>query len=391
MIKRSISSHLLDLQQKYPVLAITGPRQSGKTKLSKALFPNHQYLNLENLDVLQLAQSDPRSFLKTGSGEKMIIDEVQKCPELLSYLQVEVDVQNIDGQFVITGSQNFSLQEGITQSLAGRVANFVLLPLSYREVDVSDYSHEFIDERQSILRGFYPRSLVKQIKPSDFYSDYVSTYVERDVRQIKNIGDLALFQKLLLLVAGRVGQLINYSSLANDVGVSVKTIQSWLSVLEASYLIFSLKPFHRNFGKRVIKSPKIYFCDTGLLCFLLKINTAAQLSQHYAYGQIFENFVVAEVLKNTLHHRKNQELYFYRDSSGLEIDLLIDAEGEQQAVEIKSAQTYSSGMMQALTSWRQLAHQKECITALVYTGEHEQQAQTHQLLNWRSFFSGLNE
>ncbi|MEK7457870.1 MAG: ATP-binding protein [Patescibacteria group bacterium] len=390
MIHRTITSKILELKEKYPVISITGPRQSGKTSLAQELFPNYIYYNLENLDSLALAKSDPKNFMKVGSGKRIIIDEVQKFPELLSYIQVEVDAQKIDGQFVITGSQNFSIAESISQSLAGRVANFTLLPLSYSEVRGSTYSGLFAESKQSILRGFYPRSLVKDIHPEDFYRDYLSTYVERDVRQIKNVGDLSVFQKFLQLLAGRVGQLVNFSSLANDVGVNYKTIKSWLSILEASYIVYSLQPYYENFGKRITKSPKIYFCDTGLLCHLLKINSVNELETHYAYGQIFENFVITEVYKSNFNLRKNEQIYFWRDSNGNEVDMVIDRGENKSGIEIKAGQTFNSEMLKGLLQWQSLDPQKNVPTTLVYNGELEQQVNNHEIINWKTFLSVLD-
>lgn len=390
MISRMISTKILKLKQKYPVISITGPRQSGKTSLAQELFPDYTYYNLENLDSLSLAKDDPRSFLKIGSGERMIIDEVQKFPDLLSYIQVEVDTRKIDGQFVTTGSQNFSLAEGISQSLAGRVANFTLLPLAYSEIRRSKYSALFSDSKQTILRGFYPRPLVKNIQPKDFYRDYVSTYVERDVRQVKNIGDLSVFQKFLQLLAGRVGQLINFSSLANDVGVNYKTIKSWISILEASYIVYTLRPYYENFGKRVTKSPKVYFYDVGLLCHLLKINSVNELETHYAYGQIFENFVITEVYKHMFNLRKNEQIYFWRDSNGHEVDAIIDQSENKYGIEIKAGQTFNNEMLKGLLQWLSLNPKKNSPTSLVYNGAFEQRVQNHDVMNWKTFLSALD-
>lgn len=385
MIQRAITEKVLELKDKYPVVSIVGPRQSGKTSLAKEIFPDYAYYNLENLDMLSLAQADPKRFLQIGSGTKMIIDEIQKFPDLLSYIQVEVDTKKIDGQFIITGSQNFAISAGISQSLAGRVANFTLLPLSYAELQTSRYASQFSQTKQSILRGFYPRPLVKSIAPSDFYRDYISTYVERDVRQIVNIGSLALFQKFLQLVAGRVGQLLNLSSLANDVGVTYKTIESWLSVLQASYIVYLLQPYHKNFGKRVIKSPKVYFYDVGLLCHLLRITSEQELGTHFAYGQIFENFVLIEQLKKSNNQRKNEQLYFWRDSSGSEVDIILDLGEKTRAIEVKSAQTFNTSMLTALSRWRKLDPTRNTLTTLVYSGEAEQLVNDHEIKNWQSF------
>lgn len=391
MIKRAISEKVIELSQKYPVISITGPRQSGKTSLCKKLFPDHLYANLENLDTLARAKTDPRSFLRTGSGSRMIVDEIQKFPDLLSYLQTEADQQQADGQFVITGSQNFTISEGISQSLAGRVGQFTLLPLSMREVKESQYADKFVQLHNILSRGFYPRSLVKNINAQDFYRDYVSTYVERDVRQIKNIGDLSLFQKFLSLVAGRVGQLVNYSSLANDVGVSYKTIESWLSVLEASYIIYTLKPYYKNFGKRSIKSPKIFFYDVGLLCHLLEINSPDQLRTHYAIGSIFENLLITEIKKIQHNQRKNEGMYFWRDNHGHEVDLLLSMGGKLHGIEIKSAQTFSNDMLKNLQYWKDLDEKTNTHSTVVYVGLAQQDIGQIKLINWESFLFKLSK
>jgi len=389
MIKRALASKIVELSKKYPVISITGPRQSGKTSLAQELFPDYQYYNLENLDSLTLAQADPKNFLQVGTGKRMIIDEIQKFPDLLSYIQVEVDAQKKDGQFVITGSQNFAIVEGISQSLAGRVANFTLLPLAYTEIQVSQYKKVFVDSGESMLRGFYPRPLVKNISSEDFYRDYLSTYVERDVRQIKNIGDLSSFQRFLQLVAGRVGQVVNLSSLANDVGVNYKTIESWLGILEASYIVYTLQPYYENYGKRVIKSPKVYFYDVGLLCFLLRINSLHELETHFAYGQIFENFIITEILKDNVNLRKNEQIYFWRDSNGNEVDAIIDAGEHKQGIEIKVARTFHNDMLKGLFQWRSLDPKKNTPTTLIYSGEREQEVQEHRVCYWRTFLENL--
>ncbi len=389
MIKRIIADKVLELANKYPVVSITGPRQSGKTSLAQGLFPNYIYVNLENLDTLALAKADPKGFLKIGSAERMIIDEVQKFPELLSYIQVEVDAQKKDGQFIITGSQNFAISQHISQSLAGRVANFTLLPLSYSELIESPYASEFSKSDTSMLKGFYPRPLIKNIQPEDFYRDYLSTYVERDVRQIKNIGDLSTFQRFLQLLAGRVGQLVNFSSLANDVGVNYKTIESWLSILEASYITYDLQPYHQNYGKRVIKTPKVYFYDVGLLCYLLKINSITELETHFAYGHIFENFIITEILKSNFNQRKNEQIYFWRDSNGNEVDAIIDSGESKQGIEIKAARTFNPEMLKGLSVWFTLNPTKHHPTTLIYTGEGEQKVHEHDVTNWKTFLRDL--
>lgn len=391
MIKRSITDKVFELSTKYPVISITGPRQSGKTRLCKAIFSEYTYLNLENLDTLARATADPKSFLQVGSGQRIIIDEIQKSSDLLSYIQTEVDEQDIEGQFIITGSQNFAISEGISQSLAGRVAQFTLLPLSVGEIAQSEYRDQFSDDQDYMLQGFYPRPVVKNISDQDFYRDYLATYVERDVRQIKNIGDLALFQKFLKLVAGRVGQLVNYTSLANDVGVSYKTIESWLSVLEASYITYRLQPYFKNFGKRLIKSPKLFFYDVGLLCYLLEISSESELRTHYARGQIFENLVMTEVKKQIFNARRNEKMYFWRDNHQNEVDLLLSSGSQLHGIEIKSSQTFNPDMLSTLKSWHALETDVKQATSLAYAGSAEQSIEGIQLENWKTFVSGLEK
>ncbi|NSW53968.1 MAG: ATP-binding protein [Anaerolineae bacterium] len=382
MIKRQIRSSIQSLSQKYPVISITGPRQSGKTTLARACFPDHQYVNLESLDLLQAAQDDPRSFLQLNSGKKMVIDEIQKFPDLLSYIQVEVDQQKITGQFVVTGSQQFALNEHISQSLAGRSANFTLLPFSVAELSASGILQ---DHYEWMLKGFYPRIYNLELSPTDFYRDYVFTYVERDLRQIRNIGDLSTFQRFMQLLAGRVGQIVNLSSLGNDVGIDHKTIQSWIGVLEASYIVFRLPPYFENFGKRIIKNPKVFFYDTGLLCYLLGIESTSELDRHFAVGSIFENFIISEVQKSIFNQRAIGRLYFWRDSNGNEVDLIIDRGRVKRAVEIKLGSTYSSSMLKGLKFWHNLLPPDQQDNVLVYTGEMTPVIQDVQLCNWKDF------
>lgn len=379
MIKRALIPKIKKLSTLYPVIAITGPRQSGKTTLVKEIFSDYLYLNLENLDLLSAARTDPRNFLHLGSGQKIIIDEIQKLPDLFSYIQTEVDERKISGQFVITGSQQFELSEKISQSLAGRVANFTLLPLAISEIGKIPAFEKLA------VNGFYPRIYDRPIPPKDYYRDYLSSYVERDVRQIKNIGDLSSFQRFLQLVAGRVGQIVNFSTLASDAGISHRTAESWLSVLEASYIIFRLQPYFQNFGKRVIKSPKLYFYDTGLLCYLLGIDSPKGLSVHFATGHIFENMVIADCLKQTCNDRSSDRLYFFRDNNGLELDLIVDHSGTQKGIEIKSGRTFNPEMLSGLKQWQKLnAHAGET-GYLVYNGELEQKIGNNKVVNWKSF------
>ncbi|MFC1790040.1 ATP-binding protein [Patescibacteria group bacterium] len=389
MIKRQLELKIKDQLTKFPVVAITGPRQSGKTTLAKILSPDYKYFNLEDISTKTLASSDPVSFINS-IADKAIIDEIQKLPELLSQIQVKVDESKKMGQFVITGSESLLLSEKISQSLAGRVANNVLLPLSYEELKKSGKELKNIDSQ--ILRGFYPRIYSTNMTFSEFFPEYVNTYVEKDVRSLKNIGSLSLFEKFLQLLAGRAGQLLNLTSLANDVGVSHNTIESWVSVLEASYIIFRLKPYYKNLGKRVIKSPKVYFHDTGLLCYLLNIGSVDILKSHYAMGSIFENLIVNEVNKYIYNNKLRSKLYFYRDSNGNEVDLLIDSGAMILGIEIKASQTYSVDFLKGLRSFdTSNSGSIEFKAFITYRGKHNQEINNIRLRNFVSLHEVLRE
>ena len=321
MFKRDITESILYAAKYYPVITITGPRQSGKTTLAKSLFPDKQYISLEDPDMREFATKDPRGFLDVYK-DGAIIDEVQHCPELFSYIQTKVDLDGVNGQFILTGSQNFLLLAKVSQSLAGRVGIIHLLPLSYSEI--SSKINLENNPNNLIYKGFYPKLYKTDLSPSVWYRDYIRTYIERDVRQMKNITDLVAFQTFLKICAGRVGQLINFSSISTECGISYNTIKSWLSVLQTSFIIYMLKPHHKNFNKRLVKQQKLYFYDTGLACSLLGIESPDQLQTHYARGALFENMVIMEILKNRLNSGKEEGLYFWRDNHGHELDILID-------------------------------------------------------------------
>lgn len=383
MIKREIIKKIKDLQDKYPVIQITGPRQSGKTTLVKEIFKEYEYVNLENPDQRSQAINDPRTFLKLGSGTRMIIDEIQEVPDLVSYIQGEVDEMKVNAQFIVTGSQNFKISETVSQSLAGRVAIFELLPLSYSELSQINSN---MNISELLLSGSFPAIFTRNINPVDFYRDFTNTYITRDVRTIRNIGDLSTFQRFLELLAGRVGQIINMTSLSNDVGISVKTVEQWLSILEASYLIIRLQPFFENTSKRLVKSPKIYFTDTGLVAYLLGINSVQELTNHFIYGSLFENLIIIEKLKEIYNTRKNEKIYFWRDNKGVEIDLLIDKGLQKELVEIKSSKTFNSDFLKNIKLVRALLEDKYKITAsLVSMGEYNQLIQDVQMSNWVDF------
>ncbi|MHB1646820.1 MAG: ATP-binding protein [Candidatus Acididesulfobacter diazotrophicus] len=343
MIKRIIGDVLKNLANQYPVVTITGPRQSGKTTLIKNVFADKQYVNLESPDIRQFAVNDPKGFL--AQYNNAILDEIQRAPELLSYIQPIVDKNKEQGQFIITGSQQFEVLNNISQSLAGRTALLKLLPFSISEIkNIVDVS--LTDKL--IYTGFYPRIYDMNLDPHQAIGDYIVTYVERDIRQLISIKDLNLFEKFLKLCAGRIGQLLNFQGLANDVGVSHTTVRSWVSILEASYIIFLLPPWYNNFSKRLVKSPKLYFYDVGLASYLLGIENEKQVFRDPLRGNLFENLVVAEVLKYRFNKGKKSNLYFYRDSTGLEIDLIYEAGRNVYPIEIKSGATISEDFFKNL-------------------------------------------
>jgi len=376
MIQRLLESKLIMLAQKFPVITVTGPRQSGKTTLVRKSFPDKKYISLEDLDNRSFAQQDPRGFLK--SYENAIIDEAQKVPELFSYIQTKVDEDNIPGQYILTGSQNFLLFEKISQSLAGRVAILKLLPFSYEEL-ASSFGKQ--DYEYYIFNGLYPRIYDRDISPEDFYPSYLQTYIERDVRMVENIRDLSKFQLFLKLCAGRVGQLLNISSLANEAGISRTTATGWLSILEASYIIFLLKPHHKNFNKRIVKMPKLYFYDTGLASYLLGIRSVEQLKTHYSKGALFESFIISELVKKMYNRGKESPYYFWRDKIGNEIDILIEDGVRLIPVEIQSGRTVNNTYFKGLKYWSKISESEEK-GILLFGGENQQEREKFRVIPW---------
>ena len=354
-IEREIEKHIQKLAGFYPIVTVTGPRQSGKTTLIRHLFPQYAYYNLETSDVRDLAMADPKAFVSAGRGP-MILDEVQKLPQLLEYVQLAADQNPDKGRFILTGSHQPELAQAVSETLAGRTGIVELLPLSFAELRRAGV--DVMRRDQMLLDGFMPRRLVDSIDAPQFYADYFRTYVERDARRLLNVSDLDRFELFVKLLAGHVGRQLNKQSLANDVGVSDKTIANWLSVLRASYIVFPVKPYHNNFGKRQTKAPKICFTETGLATYLLGIRTVDQLATHPLMGHLFENMVMVEALKHRLNRGLDSDLYFYRNASGsIEVDLLLEDGLRLLPREVKSSSTYVTSMSASLKAFCALAPQ----------------------------------
>lgn len=387
MIKRDITNKLLQLAGLYPVVSVTGPRQSGKTTLVKYAFPHYDYVTLEDPDIRMVAINDPRKFVenhKTG----LIIDEVQRVPNLFSYIQGVVDKSNKQGQFILTGSQNFLLLEKISQTLAGRVAILKLLPLNMNELTTAKKNNENFEKL--LFTGFYPRLYDKNISPADFYPFYIQTYVERDVKLIKNIINQSTFVRFISMCAGRIGQLLNITDLANSCGISQITVKSWLSILEASYIIYLLQPHYKNFNKRLVKMPKLYFYDTGLACSILGIRNESQLISHFAYGSLFENFIINEFIKNSFNKVKEPKLFFWRDKSGKEIDIIAEQADHLIPVEIKAGKTFSYDYMKNLKYWNKLSQNISENSYLVYGGDNNIDVSEGKIISWKNINIILN-
>jgi predicted AAA+ superfamily ATPase len=381
MIPRQAAPVLQKLALGYPILAITGPRQAGKTTLAQTTFPDKRYLSLEDPDQRAFAEEDPRAFL-ARLPQGAILDEAQRCPALFSYLQTRVDAEKKMGQFVLTGSQQFGLLSNITQTLAGRVGMVQLLPFSLQEMQRGELAINDLDDL--MWRGMYPPVHDRQLAPEQWFANYLVTYVERDVRQLIEVQNLSLFQRFIKLCAARCGQLLNLSSLASDCGVSHKTVRAWISVLEASYVVFLLQPHHQNFGKRLVKTPKLYFVDTGLAAFLLGIRDPQHLSIHSARGALFENFVISELLKRRYNQGLPSNLFFWRNNAGDEVDLVIE-QGEQLIpVEIKSGQTFTSDFLAGLQKWMRLAGETCLAPRLVYGGEENMTRSGVLVQSWKA-------
>lgn len=398
MIPRTLGAKLRKDAENYPVVTVTGPRQSGKTTLVRAVFPDHEYVSLEDPDQRAFALEDPRGFL--GQFERSaILDEVHHAPDLFSYIQVAVDSRDWGGRFILTGSHNFLLLRQVSQSLAGRTAVRHLLPLSIHEllnreppaVDALGGGPPKVESPPEnglmdwLHAGFYPRIHDKHLDPGDWLANYYQTYLQRDVRDVLQIGDLDAFRRFVGLCAGRSGQLLNLSGLGSDAGVTHTTARRWLSVLEASFIVRLLRPHHRNFNKRLTKSPKLYFLDTGLLCYLLRIRSPQQLRLHASRGAVFEGFVVSELVKRALNQGLEPDLYFWRDSAGHEVDLIVEYGQSLLPVEIKSGETINPDFFKGLTKWRKLAGAQNDPAVLIYGGDRSLRRRGVTVYAWWQF------
>jgi predicted AAA+ superfamily ATPase len=365
---------------KYPILVLTGPRQSGKTTFLKNEFPNYTYINLENLDNRTYALNDPNGFL-AEHGDFVIFDEAQRAPELFSYLQTKVDNDKIMGQYILSGSQNFHLMRNISQSLAGRVALFKLLPFDNLEMEDAEWLND--DYAVNLQRGFYPAIYDRDIPSKVFYSNYVQTYVERDLTELIQVKNLKQFRNFITLCAARVGQLLNLNSLANECGISQPTAKSWISVLETSYILYQLQPFHSNINKRMTKNSKLYFYDTGLVCFLLKINDAASLKTSAYKGSLFENFIINEYIKQQYHQHLLLDFWFWRDAVGHEVDFIWQNTEKLNLVEIKASETIITDMFKGLSYMNKFMPDLIESKTIVHTGLFNQNRTAGEVLSWK--------
>lgn len=380
MIRRTQQAKLLQLATKYPFVTITGPRQSGKSTLAEQTFPDYERVSLEDLDNREFATEDPRGFIATYPS-RTIIDEVQRVPTLLSYLQTHTDRERRMGMYILTGSQNAELMDAVDQSLAGRVGILTLLPFSHEEMRSAGILPE--TDNGEIFCGAYPSVYDRGIEPTDYYPNYIKTYIERDVRQMKAIGDLSKFRRLIKLCAGRIGQLLNKASLAVECGVTAPTVDAWLSILEESYVIYFLRPDYNNFSKRLVKSHKLYFYDTGLACSLLEIRNVSQLDSHYLRGGLFENMVINEFLKRDYNRGLEPALSFWRDSVGNEVDLIRTEADGQHAYEIKSGATFSKEYFKGLNYWSKLSGADYDRKTVIYGGDKSMLTSDGNVVSWK--------
>ncbi|MCU7935225.1 MAG: ATP-binding protein [Candidatus Thiodiazotropha sp. (ex Dulcina madagascariensis)] len=379
MITRDSGGTLQRLLQGFPIITITGPRQSGKTTLARSIFADKPYLSLEDPDIRSMALDDPRAFLERFP-DGAVLDEMQRVPELLSYLQTRVDADGRMGLFLLTGSQQFGLMSGITQSLAGRTAFIELLPFNINELKGAQVRPTTLEEM--LFMGGYPPLYDRGLSPREWFPAYVTAYIERDVRQLLKIQDLETFQRFVRLCAGRSGQILNLSSLATDCGITHNTAKAWISVAEASYILFLLRPHHVNFRKRLVKSPKLYFYDTGLLCWLLGIQQPDQLLTHPLRGSIFETFIISELVKTRYNRGEQAAIHYWRDSNGNEVDVIADAGIKLMPIEIKSGQTLNRDFFSNLQRWLSLAGDQATDPVLIYGGSGTQVHKGIKVFGW---------
>ena len=383
-IKREIEKELLSLMEDYPVVTITGPRQSGKTTLAKTTFPGYNYCNLENPEIRQLAENDPNAFFASFS-QPLIIDEIQRVPQLLSFIQVIVDEKNKKGLFLLTGSHQQSLREAVSQSLAGRTALLRLLPFSIKELLSANIE---LNRDKLIYTGFLPGIYDNKLNPTKAYRNYFQTYVERDLRQLLQVKNLSNFENFIRLLAGRVGQILNLHSLSGDLGVSATTLTHWLSVLEASFLVFRLQPYFENFGKRLVKSPKLYFTDVGLVCYLLGIETPEQVTRDPLIGGLFENMVVMEAVKTRLNKGLDPNLFYFRDNNKNEVDLIYKKQRMLTPIEIKSAMTFNENLLKGIAYFQRTSNQAQK-GYLVYSGDLTFERDNVHVINFKDVYKIL--
>ncbi len=380
MILRDAEKTIHAMLRGFPIVTITGPRQSGKTTLARAIFTDKPYASLEDPDIRLFARDDPRSFLDRFP-DGAVLDEIQRCPELLSYLQSRVDADGRMGLYILTDSQQFGLLSKITQSLAGRTAFLELLPFSLPELKKTDLLPTQVDT--ILYKGSYPPIYDRDIPPNIWFSAYTTTYIERDVRQILQIQNLETFQRFIRLCAGRTGQLLNLSALASECGITHNTVKSWISVMEASYIVFLLRPHHANFKKRLVKMPKLYFYDVGLASWLLGIRTPEHITNHPLRGALFETFILSELLKSRMNKGERPSLFFWRDSNGNEVDVIEEQGGKLRPIEIKSGKTLSIESTAGLKKWLKLAQEKGTSPTLIYGGDDSYQSGNIQIAGWQ--------
>jgi predicted AAA+ superfamily ATPase len=383
-IRREIQPILERMAAQFPIVAIIGPRQSGKTTLAKMTFPDYTYVTLEDLDRRRIAIEDPRQFLAAfGQGKGLIIDEIQHVPDLFSYLQTIVDEAYRPGRFIITGSQNFALLASISQSLAGRVTLLTLLPLTVDELQQAHLLAPTLEE--NLIKGFYPRIYAQPIDPEVWIRDYISNYVERDARQLLKISNLLSFQKFIALCAARIGCILNFADLARDADVSPNTIKAWFSILEASYIVYQLVPHYTNYSKRLIQTPKLYFYDTGLACSLLGIQSAQELFEHPMRGNIFESFAITEMFKYRYNSHKKPHLFFWRDAQQHEVDCVFEKRYNTLIpVEIKASMTFNKALLKSLSQWQEIANLKNTPAYLIYAGDTNLNYMHYRIYTWNS-------